>query len=190
MKYLIIGLGNMDKDYFGTRHNMGFEVVDALAMEKGATWSSDSLCHRTTIRHKGHQLILIKPTTFMNLSGKAVKYWMQKDHVDVDQILVVLDDLNLNYGTIRMRSGGNDGGHNGLKDIDLQLNTNQYPRLRVGIGNQYAKGHQINYVLGKWNKEEIEILPKITALCAEAILSFCASGLNVTMNQYNSKKIE
>ena len=170
MKYLIIGLGNMDKDYFGTRHNMGFEVVD---IEK--------------IVVIGDRL-LIKPTTYMNLSGKAVKYWMQKDHVDVDQILVVLDDLNLNYGTIRMRSGGNDGGHNGLKDIDLQLNTNQYPRLRVGIGNQYAKGHQINYVLGKWNKEEIEILPKITALCAEAILSFCASGLNVTMNQYNSKK--
>jgi PTH1 family peptidyl-tRNA hydrolase len=190
MKFLIAGLGNMHIDYFGTRHNVGFEVVDELAGNAEASWSQDTHCHRTVIKHKGHQLILIKPTTYMNLSGKAVRYWLTKEKLELSNLLIVLDDLNIEFGSIRLRAGGSDGGHNGLKDIDLQLATNQYPRLRVGIGANFSKGRQVNYVLGKWSESEAAKMPEILKLCADTCLSFCAEGMSNAMNKFNAKKVE
>lgn len=190
MKFLLACLGNMDKDYFGTRHNIGFEVADALAGRLAVSFKPMTLAHVAEGTYKGKKLIMIKPTTYMNLSGKAVKYWMDKENIPIENVLVILDDLNLDFGSIRIRASGADGGHNGLKDIQQQLSTNAYSRLRIGIGNHFGKGQQVDYVLGKWNEQENKWLPEIIKLAGDAALSFCFAGMKNTMNTFNSKKIE
>lgn len=190
MKFLIAGLGNMDPEYFGTRHNIGFEVLDQLAERLGVGFKVSSLAHVAEANYKGKKLILIKPSTYMNLSGKAIKYWLDKEKIELPNCFVILDDLNLDFGSIRIRPEGSDGGHNGLKDIQEKLASNKYPRLRIGIGNQFSKGKQVDYVLGKWTESELRNLTEIIKLSADASLSFCFAGLTNTMNSYNSKKIE
>ncbi len=190
MKYLIAGLGNMDKAYFGTRHNIGFDVADQLAARLSVNFESASLVHKAEASYKGKKLFIIKPTTFMNLSGKAVRYWMEKENIPIENLLVILDDFNIDFGSIRVRPSGTDGGHNGLKDIQDQLQSIQYSRLRVGIGNKFGKGQQVEYVLGKWTDHEKKYLPQIIDLASDAALSYCFAGLKNTMNTFNSKSIE
>jgi PTH1 family peptidyl-tRNA hydrolase len=185
MKYLIIGIGNIGRDYEGTRHNIGFEVADALADKLGVGFKNESLADVCVGKFKGRTIVVIKPTTYVNLSGKAANHWMVKHKIPKENLIVVLDDLNLDFGILRMRGQGSDGGHNGLKNIDQVLNGNNYTRLRIGIGNKFHKGQQVNYVLGKWSKEENEKLPEIIEKAADASLSFCAIGLKHTMEQYN-----
>jgi PTH1 family peptidyl-tRNA hydrolase len=185
MKYLIIGLGNMHPDYEDTRHNIGFDVVDVMAEEAGAAWKLSQLGAVTRIKHRGRTLVLLKPSTYMNRSGKSIQYWMQKEKVPVDRIMVVVDDIHIEYGTLRMRGKGSDGGHNGLKDIQQHLGGNKYPRLRVGIGRDFYQGQQVDYVLGKWSSEERKKLPDILKKAGDAIKSFTAIGLGHTMSQYN-----
>lgn len=187
MKYLIVGLGNMGADYDNTRHNVGFDVVDALAKEFEVAFKNDHLGDIAEFKHKGRTFILLKPSTFMNRSGKAVRYWQQKLKIQPENLLIILDDLNLPFGKQRLRGKGNDGGHNGLKDIDLILGNNNYARLRLGIGNEFQKGRQVDYVLGEWSKEEIEQLPEILKYAADTIKSFGTIGMEMTMNQFNKK---
>lgn len=184
MKYLVIGLGNMGAEYDHTRHNVGFDVVDRIAKDKDASWKNNTLGDLCTVKHKGRTIILLKPSTYMNLSGKAINHWMQKEKIPIDRILVIVDDLNIDFGKIRLRGKGSDGGHNGLKDINQRLGSN-YARLRVGIGSDYYKGQQINFVLGKWSSEENEKLQTILDHCSKASLSFCSIGLSHTMSQFN-----
>ena len=186
MKYLIAGLGNSGSDYDGTRHNIGFDVVDHLAREAGVTFSLESQAHVARMKFKGRTLILIKPTTYMNLSGKAIRYWMTKENISIDHVLVLLDDLNLPLGKLRMRGKGSDGGHNGLRNIQEVLGRNDYPRLRIGIGNEFSKGRQVNYVLGEWSDEERKVLPGLLHQSAEAVKQFCSIGLARAMNVVNS----
>lgn len=190
MKYLIAGLGNMDKAYFGTRHNIGFDVADEVAAHLKVQFSTGPLAHYANGNYKGRKVVLIKPTTYMNLSGKAVKYWMQKENIPLENIFVVLDDLNLPFGKIRIRPNGSDGGHNGLKDIQQNLESMNYARLRVGIGNTFSKGKQIDFVLGKWDATETKLLDKIKSMAADACLSFCFAGLQNTMNTFNAKSVD
>lgn len=180
----------MHMDYMGTRHNVGFEVVDALAGGYGGKWESDQHCHKSIIKVKNKTLILIKPTTYMNLSGKAVRYWMQKEKLELNQLLVITDDLNLEFGTLRIKPGGSDGGHNGLKDIQTQLGTVQYPRLRIGIGSDFAKGKQVNYVLGKWTDSEAKFLPEILSAATKAVETFALEGISSSMNKFNGFAIQ
>ncbi len=187
MKYLIVGLGNMGMDYDDTRHNVGFEVVDALAKDAEVSFKNDTLGDLATVKHKGRTLILLKPSTYMNLSGKAVRYWLQKEKIKQENLLIVVDELQLPLGALRMRQGGSDGGHNGLKSIDQLLGGNKYARLRVGIGKDFPKGRQVDYVLGKWSKEESDQLPNIRKKAAEMVKSFAAIGIKHTMNQFNNK---
>lgn len=186
-KYLIVGLGNIGDKYHNTRHNIGFKILDALAIEKDLDFETEKLGDVTSFRFKGRNFTLLKPNTFMNLSGKAVKYWMQKEKISIENLLVITDDLNIDFGTIRIKAKGSDGGHNGLKDIQEKLNTTKYPRFRFGVGNNYSKGRQVDYVLGDWTSEEesqlIERIPK----SIEAILSFGTQGLSNTMNNFNGK---
>jgi PTH1 family peptidyl-tRNA hydrolase len=185
MKYLIAGLGNIGSQYAHTRHNIGFDVVDQIAKTKEATFKTDTHAMVAEIKHKGKTFVLIKPTTYMNLSGKAVRYWLTKHNIPTDNLLVVVDELALPLSTIRLRGKGSDGGHNGLKDIDLLLKTNQYARLRVGIGNNFPPGRQADYVLSKWTAEEEKVLPEIVERSAEAALAFGTIGLAFAMNQFN-----
>ncbi len=185
MKYLIAGLGNMGPDYEGTRHNIGFEVVDMLAKEFDVPFKNDTLGDIAEFRHKGRIFILLKPSTYMNRSGKSVRYWLQKKGVSKENLLVVLDDLNLEFGKIRMRGNGSDGGHNGLKDIDQMTGGNNYARLRVGIGNDFPKGSQADYVLSPWSKEELSVLPEILKIAADGVKAFGTVGLSHAMNQTN-----
>lgn len=187
MKYLIIGLGNPGAKYDDTRHNVGFEIVDYLAKEFEKEWKDDNLGYVAEIKHKGRTFVLLKPTTYMNLSGKAVRYWMQKHKIPKDKILVVLDDLNLPFGKQRLRGKGKDGGHNGLKDIDKVTGGNNYARLRIGIGDEFHKGQQVDFVLGKWSNKEAETLPDILKTAAETVKAFGTIGLQFTMNQFNKK---
>jgi peptidyl-tRNA hydrolase, PTH1 family len=187
MKYLIVGLGNPGEKYDNTRHNIGFKTLDALAKASNVVFEPDKLADVCEVKHKGRTLILVKPTTFMNLSGKAVNYWMQKEKIPVDNLLVITDDLALPVGKIRFKPRGTDGGHNGLKDIQAVLNSDVYPRLRFGIGSNFLKGQQVDYVLGQWTANEMIILPKRIELAVEAILSFAAIGLDRTMNLFNNK---
>lgn len=185
MKYLIAGLGNIGDEYINTRHNIGFTILDALAAEYKVAFELKRLAYVATFKTKGRIFILIKPSTFMNLSGKAIKYWLQKENISIENSLTVLDDIALPHGTLRMKPKGNDGGHNGLTSIIEQLNTTEFPRLRFGVGNDFAKGYQSDYVLGKWTKtEEKAILPRI-ALATEMIISFGTRGIEQTMNAYN-----
>lgn len=185
MKYLIVGLGNMGPDYDGTRHNVGFDVVDYLAEKLNVKFKNDMLGDLAEIKHKGRTLVLLKPSTYMNRSGKAVNYWLQKKKIKNSNLLIILDDLNLPFGRIKIKPKGKNGGHNGLKDIDQMLGGNLYARLRIGIGNDFHSGQQVNYVLGNWNKEEENALPEILKKSGDAALSFAAIGVNFTMNEFN-----
>lgn len=186
MKYLIVGLGNIGTDYHHTRHNIGFDVVDALAAKHNVAFNSDRLADVANIKWKGKMLLTIKPTTYMNLSGKAVKYWMDKEKIPLENVMVIVDELALPLSAIRIRPGGSDAGHNGLKSIQESLATNQYPRLRFGIGNDFPKGRQIDFVLGKWTKQEEPVVLQKIDKCAEIIESFVTAGLPRTMNNYNN----
>ncbi len=184
-KYLIVGLGNVGAEYEGTRHNAGFMVVDALAKEAGAKWTLERHAYRTEIRHKGRILVLLKPTTYMNLSGKAVKYWLQAEKVDLQNLLVVVDDIALELGKLRMKKQGSGGGHNGLGDIEAMLGTQAYCRLRVGVGSNFGRGHQIDYVLGRFDDEELAILEPAIAEACETVLCFATQGPDRAMNMHN-----
>lgn len=187
MKFLIAGLGNPGEEYKNTRHNIGFKTLDSLANESGVFFSLDRHAEMTSLKYKSRTLILIKPTTYMNLSGKAVKYWLEKEQIPTQNLLVVTDDLALSFGSIRLRGKGSDGGHNGLKDIQNQLLTSEYARLRFGIGSEFTKGKQVNYVLGEWTKEEYNVLPERIDIAKQMILSFTFLGLNQTMSNFNNK---
>lgn len=186
MKYLIVGLGNIGAEYENTRHNVGFKVVEGLANELDASWKQVTLGSMAEARHKGRTLLLLKPNTYMNLSGKAVKYWMDKEKIPLENILVVLDEIQLDLGVVRMRGQGSDGGHNGLKDIQAQLQTNNYPRLRVGIGKNFPMGGQVKYVLGAWSSEETVMLQDVIKASTEAIKQFVSIGLKRAMDQVNA----
>ena len=187
MNYLIVGLGNVGPDYENTRHNIGFDVVDCIAQSKDASFTVDRLAYRTEVKVKGRKLVLIKPTTFMNLSGKAVNYWLQAEHIGIENLLVITDDLALPLGSLRMKGKGSDGGHNGLKDIEAVLGTPNYARLRFGVGNAFAKGKQVDFVLGKWEAEELPVVKDRINLAAEAVQSFCSIGIDRTMNLFNKR---
>lgn len=187
MKYLIVGLGNIGEEYDNTRHNIGFKILDEIAHSSSIFFSSDKHAYKTELKHKGRTLVLIKPTTYMNLSGKAVNYWMQAEKIPHDRVLVITDDLSLPFGKIRIRKKGSDGGHNGLKNINQVLGRQDYPRMRFGIGAEFQKGTQVNYVLGKWNEEENGTLAERIKLCKEAVFSFASIGIDRTMNGYNNK---
>ena len=187
MKYLIVGLGNMGDEYENTRHNIGFLVVDALAKEHEVSFKNDQLGDIAEFKYKGRTFVLLKPSTYMNLSGKAVRYWLQKKKVQPANLLVVVDDKNLNFGQQRLRGKGSHGGHNGLKDIEQVNGGSNYARLRVGIGNDFPKGRQVDYVLGEWTNEEQEKLPAIIKTAADTVKSFATIGLKYTMNQFNKK---
>jgi len=187
MKFLIVGLGNIGSEYDGTRHNIGFDIADALAREAGASFVLERLAYYVLVKYKGKQLHVIKPTTYMNLSGTAVRYWLQKLDIPKEQMLVVLDDVALPFGKIRMRASGSPGGHNGLKNIDALVETNNYPRLRFGVGNEYPRGRQVEYVLGRWTEEQRKDLHEAIKKSCEAVLGFATVGLERAMNLYNTK---
>lgn len=186
MKYLITGLGNIGEEYDDTRHNIGFMVLDRLAEKQGVEFQIDRFSLTAHFKYKGRQIYLVKPTTFMNLSGKAVRYWSQQLKVPLENNLIVTDDIALPFGKRRMRAKGSSAGHNGLKDIEAQLGTQNYPRLRIGIDNRFSKGRQSNYVLTPFKPEEAKELPFIIEHACDAILNFCTIGIARTMNQCNS----
>jgi len=186
-KFLIVGLGNIGLDYKNTRHNIGFKILDTLASEQGVKFETLKLADVAKFNFKGRTFVLIKPSTFMNLSGKSVNYWLQKEKITPSNLLIVCDDINLTFGSIRMKAKGSDGGHNGLKDIQLTLNTNQYPRLRFGVGADFSQGRQVDYVLGKWSTEETDFLSEFIEKAGLAIKSFGTAGLANTMNIFNNK---
>jgi PTH1 family peptidyl-tRNA hydrolase len=186
-KFLIVGLGNIGEKYMNTRHNIGFKIVDEVAEEQKVTFETEKLGDVATFRFKGRTFILLKPSTFMNLSGKSVKYWMEKEKIAVDNLLVITDDLNIDFGTIRIKAKGSDGGHNGLKDIQEKLGTNKYPRFRFGVGGNFSKGRQVDFVLGEWSKEETSLLIERLPTSAKIITSFGTAGLANTMNTFNGK---
>ena len=187
MKYLIVGLGNIGDEYRETRHNIGFMVLDALAKASNIVFKDGRYGGTTTLSVKGRQLILLKPSTYMNLSGNAVRYWMQQEKIPLENVLVVVDDLALPFGSLRLKGKGSDAGHNGLKHIAATLGTQNYARLRFGIGNDFPKGAQVDYVLGNFDEEDRKQMPERLELAGEIIKSFCLAGLNLTMNQYNNK---
>ena len=184
-KYLIVGLGNIGSEYAETRHNIGFKAVDRLAEQYETTFQTVKLGDVASFKVKGRQIILLKPSTYMNLSGKAVLYWMQKENIPLDHVLIITDDLNLPFGTIRLKGKGSDGGHNGLKDLQDKLGTVTYNRCRFGIGSEFNKGNQINYVLGEWDQEERNSLSERLNKISDLVISFVLSGLNRTMNEFN-----
>ncbi|HNU60446.1 MAG TPA: aminoacyl-tRNA hydrolase [Aquaticitalea sp.] len=184
-KFLIVGLGNIGAEYANTRHNIGFKILDYLAKNESSTFETQKLGDVCSFKFKGRQFILLKPSTYMNLSGKAVIYWMNKENVPLENVLVVTDDINLSFGTIRIKTKGSDGGHNGLKDVQDKLQTPNYNRFRFGISNDFSKGRQVDYVLGEWTEEENAKLSERLEKSAEAIKSFGTSGVSNTMNTYN-----
>jgi PTH1 family peptidyl-tRNA hydrolase len=187
MKYLIVGLGNIGDEYANTRHNIGFIIADALSQQAEASFKSERYASMTKIRYRGKILVVVKPSTFMNLSGKAVRYWMDKENISAERTLIITDDIALPLGTLRMRKKGGDGGHNGLESIIVTLGTEAFPRLRCGIGSDFAHGYQSDYVLGKWTSEEEEIMiPKIKS-ATEMVKSFIVRGIDQTMTAYNNK---
>ena len=186
-KFLIVGLGNIGAEYVNTRHNIGFKILDFFAKKESISFQTAKLGDIAEYKIKGRTLIFLKPNTYMNLSGKAVKYWMEKENISKENILVITDDLNLTFGSIRIKPRGSDGGHNGLKNIQLLLNTVDYPRYRFGISDAFKKGKQVDYVLGEWSDEEKENLIERLEISSLIITSFALAGLNETMNQYNGK---
>jgi len=184
-KFLVVGLGNIGKKYEKTRHNIGFDIVDQLAIKLNSTFSSAKYGEILKTKFAGKQIVLLKPNTFMNLSGKAVLYWLKKEKIDVSNLIIIVDDLNLDFGISRLRKSGSDGGHNGLKDISNSLNSSKFTRLRFGIGNNYKKEKQVDFVLSKWNIEESAKLKYHLDKNVEIILSSLKKGLEFTMNKYN-----
>ncbi len=184
-KFLIVGLGNIGSEYAETRHNVGFKILDQLANEKKFSFETAKLGEVGTFKIKGRSVLCLKPSTYMNRSGKALKYWMEKEKIPLENLLVVTDDINLDFGTIRLKTKGSDGGHNGLKDVQLFLNTTTYNRFRFGVGADFGKGRQIDYVLGKWNEDEIKSLPERLEKSTQLISSFILAGIKITMNQFN-----
>ena len=187
MKYLITGLGNPGDKYENTRHNIGFLTLDALAKASNVSFEPAKLGDVCQVKHKGRTLILLKPNTYMNLSGKAVRYWLGKEKISLENLLVITDDLALPFGSVRMRTKGSDGGHNGLKDIQLKLETSKYPRIRFGVGSEFQRGKQVDYVLGEWSKSESELLSERLAHLTKMVQSFAAIGAARTMSDYNNK---
>ncbi len=186
-KFLIVCLGNIGSEYENTRHNIGFKVADELAFAGQTQFVQDRLAFRCEVKVKGKLMIIIKPTTYMNLSGKALNYWMQAEKISAENILVVTDDISLPFGSLRIKPKGSDGGHNGLKSIQETLGNDIYARLRFGVGSNFAKGKQVEYVLGVWNTEEQQTLQERIKIAAEMIKSFCTIGLQLTMTQFNNK---
>ncbi len=186
-KYLIVGLGNIGEKYKNTRHNIGFKALNYIADKEEVSFSTQKLGDLTSFKFKGRTFFLLKPNTFMNLSGKAVKYWMTKEKIPLENILIISDDLNLPFGALRMKPKGSDGGHNGLKDINAILNTQQYTRIRFGVGNKFAKGRQVDYVLGKWSDEELQSITEKLERVHTAVKSFGTAGTGRTMNLFNTK---
>jgi PTH1 family peptidyl-tRNA hydrolase len=186
-KFLIVGLGNIGAEYEDTRHNIGFKVLDFLAEQESFTFESAKLGAVGTFKHKGRSLICLKPSTYMNLSGKAVKYWMDKESIPMENLLVITDDINLPFGTLRLKGKGSDGGHNGLKDIQNALQTTTYNRFRFGVGSDFGRGQQVDYVLGKWDDDQQKSMPERLEKSADLVRSFVFAGAKNTMNQFNGK---
>ncbi len=187
MKYLIVGLGNIGEEYAATRHNIGFNVLDALAKASNTVFTTARYGDIAEVKYKGRTLILLKPSTYMNLSGKAVRYWLDTEKIPIENLLIISDDIALPFGTLRMRPKGSAGGHNGLKNIAELLGTEEYARIRFGVGGDFARGHQVDYVLGEWADEERTAMPDRLALFVEAIRSFVTIGTSMTMNNFNKK---
>jgi len=184
-KFLIIGLGNIGEKYHNTRHNIGFKILDKLSEKQDFTFEDAKLGAIASFKHKGKSVLCLKPSTYMNLSGKAVRYWMEKESIPLENILIITDDINLSFGSIRLKTKGSDGGHNGLKDIQNTLQTTTYNRFRFGVGADFGKGRQVDYVLGEWNDEENDTIPERLEKSIQLILSFVFAGVKNTMNQYN-----
>ena len=187
MNFLVVGLGNIGSEYANTRHNMGFMVLAAWAQASNAVFSTQRYGDIAEVSFKGHRITLLKPSTYMNLSGKAVRYWMQEKKIALENLLIVSDDLNLPFGSIRMRKNGSDGGHNGLKNINELLGTQEYARIRLGIGNDFSRGHQIDFVLGKLSPEELELMPKISEKVIEGVKAFTTIGVERAMSATNCR---
>jgi PTH1 family peptidyl-tRNA hydrolase len=187
VKYLVVGLGNPGPEYVHTRHNIGFEIADFLSTEAGSFFSTEKYAEISKIKHKGRTLILLKPTTFMNLSGKAVNFWLQKEKIPITNLIILTDDIALPEGTIRIRAKGSDGGHNGLADVTNVLASGSYARLRFGVGNDYPRGQQADYVLSKWPESQKELVFERIKVAAEAVKCFVSVGIGETMNRYNNK---
>ena len=185
MKYLIVGLGNIGEGYQDTRHNIGFTVLDTMAVASNISFTDKRYGAVCKLRYKGRDMFLLKPSTYMNLSGNAVSYWLKKENIPLENMLVIVDDIALPLGSIRMRSKGSDGGHNGLAHINTILSTNEYARIRIGIGNSFSKGGQINYVLGKWDPEEKKFMAERISIVIDMIRSFAFAGVELTMTTYN-----
>ena len=185
MKYLIVGLGNIGNEYLNTRHNIGFKVLDAFVEASNTSFSTQRYGDIAQVRVKNKVLVLLKPSTYMNLSGEAVRYWMNKENIPLENILIIVDDIALPFGAIRIKGKGSDGGHNGLKNIAELLQTTDYARLRFGIGGDFSRGHQVDYVLGEWTAEERANMPPRLKVFGDAILSFVSVGLERTMSNFN-----
>lgn len=186
-KFLIVGLGNIGSEYANTRHNIGFKILDYFAQKENLNYQTVKLGELAEYKIKGRTILLLKPNTYMNLSGKAVQYWLEKENIAKENMLVITDDLNISFGTIRIKTKGSDGGHNGLKNIQLLLNSTEYPRFRFGISDAFKKGRQVDYVLGEWNEVEKNLLGERLEVSSQIITSFALSGLNNTMNEFNGK---
>lgn len=184
-KYLIVGLGNIGDEYAETRHNIGFKILDALAKQRAMNFETQKLGEVAIHKLKGRGILCLKPSTYMNLSGKAVRYWMEKEKIPLENVLIITDDINLPFGTLRLKTKGSDGGHNGLKDVQKVLQTNKYNRFRFGVGADFGKGRQVDYVLGQWNEEENEKLKERLDTSIALIESFVLAGVARTMNQFN-----
>lgn len=185
-KFLVVGLGNIGEKYVETRHNIGFKVLDEFAEKNDFSFEPQKLGAVATFKIKGRTILFLQPSTYMNLSGKAIRYWLEKEKIPLENLLVITDDINLPFGTIRMKTKGSDGGHNGLKDTQNILQTTKYNRFRFGVGADFGKGRQVDYVLGEWSREEADKLPERLEKSCELIKSFVLSGVNITMNQYNA----
>ena len=187
MKYLIVGLGNIGPEYQNTRHNIGFMILDAFAKASNISFTTERYGDIAHVRLKNRQLVLLKPSTYMNLSGNAVRYWLDKENIPIENLLILVDDLSLPVGTVRMKGKGSDGGHNGLKSVAAMTGTQAYARLRFGIGGDFPKGCQVDYVLGEFTEEDKVIIKEKIDVAVEAVKSFCLAGLSLTMNQFNNK---
>ena len=187
MKYLIVGLGNIGDEYDGTRHNIGFRVLDAFAKASNISFKDGRYGFTAEVSIKGRQCVLLKPSTYMNLSGNAVRYWMQKEKIELENLLIVVDDLALPFGQLRLKPKGSDAGHNGLKHIAQILGTQAYARLRFGIGNDFPKGAQVDYVLGLFTEEDLKTMDERVEMAGQIIKSWVLAGMAITMNQFNKK---
>ena len=187
MKYLIAGLGNIGVEYANTRHNAGFVAADALVKDLKGDWKIEKLASVSTVKYKGRTLVIIKPNTYMNLSGKAVKYWLENEKIPIERLLVIVDDIALPLGMLRMKAKGGDAGHNGLTDIILKLNTDVFPRLRIGIGDDFARGYQSEYVLGQWSIKEVELMIPRIEQSVEMVKNFVTIGIARTMTAFNNR---